>query len=378
MTSSEVFKYEDFFIRYDEGIGLFFYSCNNGLTYSLSYQVINDENKKKLLRKSEKGKIIENIINEIDFSKGRLLPTKDYWPGAPQEKLRNPITVNWLITKSCTHNCGYCYASDVIDNPEILETEDIEEVANNILDLKPLNVVISGGEPLLHKKIIEIVNYLSGKTGIIIDTNGFCFERLEELLPIILKNKIVVRVSLDSLRVSKEFKIRKPKNSRITRLENLENSFKSLTLLLSNNVSVTIQTVLTKMNANELESMGDKLSKMGINVWRIFEMQTSSKKKEKYKPYILNDIDDKVNRKTNYFINKVENKSKNYWEFEFCFTKANGDKNNVILVLPDGKFYTQAKHDIGKILIDSNNPYKPSREKLNLLGWGEHFDRYIG
>ena len=53
-------------------------------------------------------------------------------------------------------------------------------------------------------------------------------------------------------------------------------------------------------------------------------------------------------------------------------------KNSVILVSPEGKFYTEPVFGDGKVIIDENKPKVPSpikmREKINVF---EHLARYL-
>lgn len=376
MSLGNVHYIRNFFIRYDKGVGVLAYSNDTGLLYAYSFKGLEEEEKKD----AAKGKNLENIVDKITKNIGnnrsRLLPMETDWPGPEQEKLSNPITINWLITKECTHHCSYCYATDVMNNENLIEENNLRHVSERILSYKPLNVVISGGEPLLHANLEDVIECLSGKTGIIIDTNGICYERLKELLPTIIKNKIVIRISIDDLRVENEYKIRSPKSKNISKTDNLFYPIKSLTMLMDNNVKTIVQTVLTQRNANDLYCMGDKLYVLGVRAWRIFEMQITPHNKiniELNKLNVRNRVKNKKEsrQKTIHIIGQLRKAQRSRWmDLNLIVTEKTSEPNNVFLVLPDGRIYTEGKHETGKIHLNEKNP-------LSDLSSGAHFTRYI-
>ena len=216
-----------------------------------------------------------------------------------------------------------------------------------------------------------------GKAGIIIDTNGYRTDEMQALVPLLKENKIHVRVSLDTLRI-KEISKTRPSRVKINDEKNLSQTMSTVNLLLQNDIDLTIQTVLTKRNANDLLAMGDKLWRMGVKTWRIFELQESFKPNENTDLLVFSDIRDKKIRRNSYFYEILQDKCLKYWHgMVIKQTPAEGDRNNVVLVLPDGKFYTQAKNNAGKVLLNGKNPYMASSYTYAELSWGAHFERYI-
>lgn len=84
-----------------------------------------------------------------------------------------------IINEQCNFKCPYCkgLAKDVFEN-RIKKQLSLEEIKRNIdfwCENEPLeNIRFSGGEPTLHKDIIEIVKYAKSKgiNRIAISTNG--------------------------------------------------------------------------------------------------------------------------------------------------------------------------------------------------------------
>lgn len=84
-----------------------------------------------------------------------------------------------IITEYCNFKCPYCrgLSNDIYGNRAIKELS-LEEIKRNIdlwCENQPLeNIRFSGGEPTLHKNIIEIVEYakIKGIKRIAVSTNG--------------------------------------------------------------------------------------------------------------------------------------------------------------------------------------------------------------
>ena len=70
-------------------------------------------------------------------------------------KLHNPPMLQWELTAECNHDCVHCYNYWRKDFEKIAglskskSEEEYIEIARKIVELKPVAVTISGGEPLL-------------------------------------------------------------------------------------------------------------------------------------------------------------------------------------------------------------------------------------
>ena len=184
--------------------------------------------------------------------------------------LKYPLVINWLLTGRCTHKCKYCYAFDLREVPEIIDSEkSADSIIDRILSYHPIAVVLSGGEPILCKYLSYIVDKLYQKTGVILDTNGHL---LNSELALQLKSRnVVVRISIDTFI---------PKNERIVRSmgsETLDNeelckTMSALNACLEIDIPVVVHTVVTDKNINDLDSMGEKLYSLNVHVWKLMEL----------------------------------------------------------------------------------------------------------
>jgi len=95
-----------------------------------------------------------------------------------------PATANLAITHKCHCKCIHCSADPFI-NPDRKEvtTDEIKRVVDDALDLGASLVIFVGGEPLIHKDIFNLIDYVDkDKAQPMIFTNGFLLEQSAEKL----------------------------------------------------------------------------------------------------------------------------------------------------------------------------------------------------
>jgi radical SAM protein with 4Fe4S-binding SPASM domain len=94
------------------------------------------------------------------------------------------MTTNWKlrnvylsITEKCDHSCKFCYASDGLGGFKDADIDTIKKIIDEVSKLKVENIFIVGGNPVLHSKITEILEYIKGHTDMrtILMTNTACF-----------------------------------------------------------------------------------------------------------------------------------------------------------------------------------------------------------
>jgi sulfatase maturation enzyme AslB (radical SAM superfamily) len=366
------------FIRINEGFGAIVFSPFSGLFFAIKEEFvvstlnycnsISNDLPAGISKHLEIGR--DNIYNK-NFEIKHYLPDDESF-SISNELPENPIVINWLISNRCNCNCSYCYAGDVIDHDFVFS--DINETADNILNLNPIAVVISGGEPMLEKqKMIDALNALGNKVGIIVDTNGLIWDN--DLTTLFIKYNVVVRISLDSLN-DDNYKIR-PNRDKSQNKFSLMKTINNIYDYRKNNIPVLIHSVITSVNKNALNDLFVKLPTMGVNGWRIFSViKPNDVDKQKSFSDIMNfggssplsDQQTDIKNKINFFINNHISKS----NFSIQVIPAGENtKNSVVLVLPDGEFYTESKFSDCKTKINPNSIFR----SVDL--WS-HYERYLG
>ncbi len=98
-----------------------------------------------------------------------LFPRDYFFPGRRIESLRN-LTI--AITHKCNIRCEMCYFIEELGNKKELPYEDYEKIIDAAAASKPC-VILSGGEPFAHSRIVDMVGYAkSKKLPVQIFTNG--------------------------------------------------------------------------------------------------------------------------------------------------------------------------------------------------------------
>lgn len=90
------------------------------------------------------------------------------------KKFSFPLSCEWNITNNCNMNCVFCSMGCKPKNDfNILTLEHIEQVAEKIREVGCLYVSLSGGEPLSHPLIYDIIRILRSKNlEVTLTTNG--------------------------------------------------------------------------------------------------------------------------------------------------------------------------------------------------------------
>lgn len=107
------------------------------------------------------------------------------------------------LTDRCNFRCVYCMPPEGINllpRSEVLTIEEIEKLVRIFVSLGVTRVRLTGGEPLLRKKIVGLINSLSrleGLTDLNLTTNGFLLAPMATFLK--EAGLTGVNISLDSL-----------------------------------------------------------------------------------------------------------------------------------------------------------------------------------
>ena len=165
-------------------------------------------------------------------------------------------TVSYLrvsLTDRCDFRCVYCMAEHMTFLPkaEVLSLEEIEILCNAFIDLGTKKIRLTGGEPLVRKNVLTLIEKLGKKIGsgleeLTITTNGSQLTRYsEQLFEYGIRR---VNVSIDTLN-PESFK-------KITRWGNLEKVLEGIRAANKAGIKIKINAVALKnVNEHELESM---------------------------------------------------------------------------------------------------------------------------
>lgn len=125
-------------------------------------------------------------------------------PGTLVDKYGRKITyVRLSITDRCDFRCTYCMAEEMTFLPrhEVMSLEECLRVATVFVGLGVTKLRITGGEPLVRKeamRLIEQLGALPGLDNLVLTTNGSQLDRFAE--PLYKAGVKRLNISLDTLR----------------------------------------------------------------------------------------------------------------------------------------------------------------------------------
>jgi MoaA/NifB/PqqE/SkfB family radical SAM enzyme len=377
-------------VRFDNRIGMLVYSPFNGLIFGVHPDHANhtlswlelgrtDPPSEKFERMIGPGWFVSH--DKAQYEMPYLLPSKESWQFLNPER---PIVINWLLTGKCPLECRYCDADDLMrDNVSEPEELDVENIAKNILAYDPIAVVLTGGDPLFSPFIDKVIRILHGRVGIMVDTNAYCFDSRH--LEAFREHRVVVRISIDSEipRINNE--LRPVRNSckhphrdhHAFDSGSLDFALNALCQCLDEGITVAVQSVATKNTANDLPALGDKLFRMGVRFWRIHKIAPSSGRMKEYRELVGGPTKDRGMYK--HIFSELIRRHENSWKKSMALQLThNVPSNAVILVAPDGKFYTESNVSPGKVILDAKYPFKPRiNELFRKVNKDGHTDRYL-
>ena len=157
------------------------------------------------------------------------------------------------VTDRCDFRCTYCMSENMsfLPKKEILSLEELEQICLSFINVGIRKIRLTGGEPLVRKGIMTLIENLGKKIGngldeLTITTNG---SQLEKYAKNLYENGVKrINVSLDHLN---PVKFRE-----ITRWGNLKKVLNGLEKARDEGLKIKINTVaLNNFNDNHLEEM---------------------------------------------------------------------------------------------------------------------------
>ncbi|HDK7162297.1 TPA: radical SAM protein [Clostridium botulinum] len=199
---------------------------------------------------------IQNIIlsdtpvkQKHDF---KYIGNKNYW---------TPDMVCIELTHSCPLKCKHCFLD--AGAGEMINNELLERICKEAIELGVELIQLTGGEPLLHPKVFDIIDYiLENNTEVHLFTSGFlCDSEILSKLEKYKDKKLVVQISIDGLEEHHN-EFRGNENS-------FKNALKLIKFLTSNNIQTVVGTCITEQSYDEIDKLCSLLKELGVNRHRI-------------------------------------------------------------------------------------------------------------
>ena len=185
-----------------------------------------------------------------------------------------PYVISWNLTYRCNLACEHCYL-DAGGKPEIhdgafadcseLPTDGCFRVIDEIASFAPdCLLILTGGEPLLRRDIVEIIRYGAAKgLWVVVGTNGV---KITDNLAAILKREGArgLSLSLDALDENRHDTFRRVRGA-------WRNTVEGARILGRAGLPFIVQTTVARHNVDELGAIADFAhQQLAAKVWNLY------------------------------------------------------------------------------------------------------------
>jgi len=166
-----------------------------------------------------------------------------------------PYHVQWMLTRKCNFHCKGCNVWQEQDVRE-LSTEKVKMGLDILRKLGVMEVVLSGGNPLLREDIGEIIEYASRFfITTVYDNGSMAAKKIDDL-----RHADFVAISIDSLHSEKNDYVRGVKNA-------WKNAIEAVEKLREEGISVSVSPTISQFNLNEILDFTNYFLSKNIPVW---------------------------------------------------------------------------------------------------------------
>ena len=195
-----------------------------------------------------------------------------------------PMFCRFELTSKCNFRCEFCHIHRKNNIKQDITTAQVITIIDALFEVGTSFLYITGGEPLIREDITEILKYAKKKNMyILLGTNG----------SLLLKIFDKIHKYIDNIHLSIQT-ISKFKEITGSTKENFIGIYKSIKLLINNNIPTQINIPIYKNNINEMLDIFNFINKSFPNIDIQFlpmELLSPNKEDNEQMKYLLPNID---------------------------------------------------------------------------------------
>jgi MoaA/NifB/PqqE/SkfB family radical SAM enzyme len=205
------------------------------------------------------------------FTKAASIAARSLAPGKPHH-------AQWLVTRKCNYRCVGCNVWKEQDQRE-LSTDEVKKGLDALRELGVVELVISGGDPLLREDIGEIVDYASKLFVTTVYDNGSMAAKKIDAL----RNVDFVAISIDSLDEAKNDYIKSVPGA-------WKNAMQAVETLHKEKINVSVTPTISQKNIYEIVDITNYFTQKEIPVWYcLYSYDVSADEKQLFRIGKAND-----------------------------------------------------------------------------------------
>ena len=207
----------------------------------------------------------------LNFKKAASVAARLALPNRPRH-------AQWMITRKCNYKCIGCNVWREPSSHE-LSASEIKKGLDILKDLGVMEIVISGGNPLLRNDVDEILEYATQRfITTVYDNGSMAAEKIEAL-----RNVDFVAISIDSLDPEKNDHIKGVKGS-------LQKALHAVNELHRQGVNVCVTPTISQLNLYEILDITRYFTQKNIPVWYcLYSYDVSADERQLFKIGKMND-----------------------------------------------------------------------------------------
>jgi MoaA/NifB/PqqE/SkfB family radical SAM enzyme len=183
-----------------------------------------------------------------EIKKAATIAARSLAPGKPHH-------AQWLITRKCNYRCVGCNVWKEQDQNE-LSTHEVKKGLEVLKNLGIVELVLSGGDPLLRDDIGEIIDYASDLFITTVYDNGSMAAKKIDCL----RKVDFVAISIDSLNEAKNDYIKATPGA-------WKKANQAVETLQNEGINVSVTPTISQKNIYEIIHITNHFTQKGIPVW---------------------------------------------------------------------------------------------------------------